>query len=235
MLPILRIVGEDVLFTHWRVKPERLKSTLPAPLTVDTYDGSGWVTVLAHEVTEAGLDAIPVSPFSGFGEVDLRTYVTFNEDQGVFFFSCNTGQELNALLGEQVFGLPHRRASVSFNRRGEEIVVRCRQTGSGSAGRFDVKYQPTGTPSPAEPGSLMEFLAERHTYFSPTDPEKERPGSFIVGSIERDPWQLSDVNTDIRTNTMFDRLPTELPSKPSEAHYSPRFESRFVGRETVKI
>jgi len=235
MVPTLRVVGEEVLFTHWPVEPERLVSLLPDSLTVDTFDETAWVTVLAHEVTEAGLDAVPVSPVSGFGEVDLRTYVTFDGEPGVFFFSCNTGQQLNALLGERVFGLPHQPAAVSLDRRGDQNVLRCRQTDSDVGGRFDATYRPTGTPSPAESGSLAEFLVERHTYFSPTDRETDQPAAFIIGSIEREPWQLSDVDATVRTNTMFDVVSMEPPATAPTFHYSPRFESRFVSRDTASV
>lgn len=235
MLPTLRIVGEDVLFTHWPVDADTLRSVIPEPLDVDTFDGTGWITVLAHEVTEATLDAVPVSPLRPFGEVDLRTYVQYGDDSGVYFFSCNTGQELNALLGEQAFGLPHHRADVSFDRRDDRLILRCQQGNAGSNGRFDVTYQPTGPTAPADAGSLMEFLVERHTYFTPTDAGRESSGSMLIGSIERDPWQIGEVEARIRANTMFGLIDLDTPDVAPTFHYSPRFESRFVDRERVSI
>lgn len=235
MFPTLRLVGEDVLFVHWPVAPATLDSIIPDPLTVETYDDHAWVTVLAHEVTEATLDAVPVSPLPAFGEVDLRTYVQFDGDSGVLFLSCNTGQALNTLLGERTFGLPHRRADVSFDRHDGRILLRCQQADAGSAGRFDVTYQPTGDASPAAPDSLAEFLVERHTYFTPTSRDEGDPTQLTIGTIERDPWDLAPVDANVRNNTMFELIDIEPPTTAPTTHYSPRFESRFVGRETVQI
>ena len=42
-------------------------------MKIDTFDGTGWLTFIAHEVTDATLDAVLVSPLPAFGDVDLRT------------------------------------------------------------------------------------------------------------------------------------------------------------------
>jgi uncharacterized protein YqjF (DUF2071 family) len=80
MFPTLRIVGEDVLFAHWPIEPDTLRSVVPGPIAIDTFDGSGWLTIIAHEVTDATLDAVPVSALPAFGDGDLRTSVEFDGD-----------------------------------------------------------------------------------------------------------------------------------------------------------
>lgn len=234
VLPTLRISGEDVLFAHWPVDPADLEAAVPEPLTVETFEGDAWLTILCHEVTEATLDAAPVSPLAAFGEVDLRTYVRFNGDSGVYFFSCNTGQALNSLLGERAFGLPHRRATVDFDRHDDRIILRASQAGT-AGGRYDVTYQPTATTQPADPDSIAEFLVERHTYFTPTGGDATTPESMLIGSIERDPWQLADVDASIRTNTMFETESLTPPTAEPTFQYSPGFTSLFVDREVVAL
>ncbi|MXR40792.1 hypothetical protein GRX01_05480 [Halobaculum sp. WSA2] len=229
MAPTLRLVGEDVLFASWPVPTTRLEATVPDPLTIDTYDGTGWVTILAHEVTDAGLDAVPMSQFPEFGEVDLRTYVRYDDDPGVHFFSCNTSQRLGTLVGDRSFGLPFTHASIDFDRRGDRTVLRCARSKSAGRGRYDVIYRPTGQPAPADAGSLAEFLVERHTYFTPD----EDAGAMVIGSVERDPWQLAPVDATVRTNSLFETVGLDAPDGDPVFHYSPRFESRFVDRERV--
>jgi hypothetical protein len=234
VLPTLRISGDDVLFAHWPVDAAALEAAVPEPLTVETFDGDAWLTILCHEVTEATLDAVPVSPLAAFGEVDLRTYVRFDGDPGVYFFSCNTGQALNSLLGERAFGLPHRRATIDIDRHNGRVILRAAQSAAGG-GRYDVTYRPMGTPQPADPESLADFLVERHTYFTPTEGDATSTDSMLIGSIERDPWQLASVDASIRTNTMFETASLDAPTAAPTFHYSPGFTSLFVDREVVAL
>lgn len=225
MAPDLRIVGEDVLFVHWPVDPAALEAVIPDGLSVDTYDSSGWVSALAHEVTAAGVDSLPLSPLPTFGEVEFRTYVTHNGEKGVHFFSCDTGQEPTSTLSKQFFSLPYHPASISFNRHDGQITVRSRRTTSPEA-RFDVQYRPSGGVSEAEAGSLAEFLLERHTYYAADDPD-----TLVAGTVQREPWQIGDVDARVRTNTLFEAIGLDSPTTEPVFHYSPRFESNLFDRE----
>lgn len=229
MAPTLRLVGEDVLFASWPVDAEHLATFVPDPLTVETYDGTGWVTILTHEVTSAGIDGVPISPVPAFGEVDVRTYVRHGSDTGVRFLACYTGQRLNTLIGGRAFGLPYRHARIDINRRGKTITVRSQHRDTGVSGRFDVRYRPREPPEPAASDSHAAFIAERHAFFVPeTDAEVMR-----VGTVERDPWQLARVEASIRTNTLLDALGIEPAAETPIVRYSPRFVSRFTGTEEI--
>ncbi len=236
MAPTFRIVGEDVLFAHWPIDVAALEAVVPDPLTIDTFEGSGWISVLTHEVTEATLDALPVSPLPTFGEVEFRTYVRHEGDSGVYFFSCDTGQQLTSIVSDLVFALPYYPATVSFDRRNGQFIVRSRRKTSPQA-RFDVTYQPTGDASTAESGSLEEFLIERHTYFIEDDSDQAdtAPGELVIGHVERDPWQIAPAEANIRVNTLFRSLDMEHPDERPRFHYSPRFESKLVDRERTAI
>jgi len=225
MAPDLRIVGEDVLFAHWPVDVTALEAIVPDGLSVDTYDGSGWVSALAHEVTAAGVDSLPLSPLPTFGEVEFRTYVTHDGNPGVHFFSCDTGQEPTSTLSNQLFSLPYYPASIEVRRHDGQITVRSRRKTESNA-RFDVQYRPTGDNAEAEAGSLAEFLVERHTYYAGADSD-----TLVVGTVERDPWQLTEVDATIRTNTLFESIGLDTPASAPTFHYSPGFESHLVGRE----
>jgi hypothetical protein len=217
----LRLVGRDVLFAHWPVDPESLGEWLHPDLAVDTYDGDGWVGVLAFEVAAAGL----ASPFPAAPQVHLRTYVTHDGEPGVHFVSCDTARRLARVLAGLPFGLPFRAASVDLRRRGERVVVRSR---SASGGRFDARYRPVGEAEPAAPDSRPAFLAERHRYFSPAP-----DGGVIAGTVERDPWRLAPAEAEIETNTLFEAVGLSPPSASPAYEYSPRFEPRFVGTERL--
>ena len=43
---IARLTWSELLFAHWPVAPNILKTRLPAGLTLDTRDGSGWIGIV---------------------------------------------------------------------------------------------------------------------------------------------------------------------------------------------
>lgn len=234
--PALRIVGTDVLFVHWPVPVADLRAVVPEPLEIDTFDGTGWVSVLVHEVTDAALDAVPVSPLPTFGEVEFRTYVAYGDDAGVYFFSCDTGQQLTAAVSDLVFTLPYYPATVSVDRHHGEIIVRSRRRTDPKV-RFDVTYQPGTDASPAKSGSLAEFLVERHTYFTETEPAGDDTDAteLIAGHVEREPWRLASTEATVRVNSLFQSIGLDDPDATPIYHYSPRFESTLVGRDRIPV
>src|SRR5699024_6483821 len=74
------------LFLLWPVSQELLKSLNPAPLEVDTYNGSAWITIAAFHAENSRL---PLSPkWTSLGsvtQINVRTYVTApgSDEEGV--------------------------------------------------------------------------------------------------------------------------------------------------------
>lgn len=236
----LRLVGRDVLFVHWPVPTDAVREVVPEPLTVDTVDGSAWLSVLAHEVSETTLASLPVS--RPFVQVNLRTYVRFDGDPGVYFLSLDAGNRAAALAGRRLFGLPFLPARGSVRRRDGTLVVRCARTARGEPdARFDARYRPTGEPTEVDTDSTTGRLVERHRYFVPGG---DAPGlsramagagrasvepGVLVGEVTRDPWRLAPVDATVRTNTLFAAAGVDPPETATTVEYSPRYESRVVG------
>jgi len=233
MPPQIRLVGRDLLFVHWPVDPSLLRGRLPDPLDLDTVDGSAWVSVDLHELVRVGLDGSRGVPL-GVPQLDFRTYVSHEGDRGVYFLTCDTGQRMNALVGARTFALPFVHAEISLERRGEWVVVRSRRTDETGA-RFDVRYRPAGDVGPVEPGSVPEFLIERHHYYAPAKGSPLNPESsdIVTGEVERAPWQVGPVEVDVRTNTLFEAVGLDPPSEAPLVQYCPTFEPRFVGLERL--
>jgi len=212
----LAVTARDVLFAHWPVAPAAVAPAVPDGLSVATRDGSAWLTVVVLEMT--GVELGPVrSPTRPFAQINLRTYVRHEGDLGVYFLSLDAGDALAARAGRRVWSLPFHAADSEVRRRDETVVVRSRRRRDGA--RFDARYRPDGDASPAESGSLADFLIERHRYYV------ERDGDLAVGEIERDPWQLATAEAEIRTNTLVPAGGPSVPDAEPECHYSPRFES----------
>src|SRR5207253_1311961 len=75
-----KIVGRQswrsLLFMHWPVRPERLRSLVPSRLTLDTFEGMAYVSVTPFSVRRARVRGLPPIPgTASFEEVNVRTYV----------------------------------------------------------------------------------------------------------------------------------------------------------------
>ncbi|MFB6205947.1 MAG: YqjF family protein [Haloglomus sp.] len=241
---LLTTVGRDVLFAHWPVSPARIRPLVPDPLSLDTFDGSAWVSVLAFEnpAVVPGPTVPSWLPDAGFPQVNLRTYVTAGDDPGVYFLSLDAGRRAPALVGRRAFGLPFHHASARLTRRGDEVTVRSRRRDADAV--FAARYRPTGDPFRAAPDSLAEFCIERFRYFLPVT--ERRPASLSsaarsgrdapdvrVGTISRDPWTLRSVEATLRHNTLLDAAGLSAPPADPVVHYSPGFEMG-VGPVTVR-
>jgi uncharacterized protein YqjF (DUF2071 family) len=236
MSALLTVIGRDVLFVHWPVESERLRSMIPDPLELETYDGSTWVSVLALEnpaVTPGSL-RLPERLQRGFPQLNFRTYVRLGDEPGVYFLSLDSGRRASATMGRRAFGLPFHYARMQMTRRGEEITFRSHRRGNGSpAAVFQARYQPAGEPYQASPGSLEEFCVEHFRYYLPApedlridilQPFASDRDSVYVGTIEREPWQLQPLTATLRTNTLFEAAGLQPPSADPILQYSPGFE-----------
>ena len=91
----MRQVWHDLLFAHWPVTPDELRSLVPAPLELDLYDGRAWVAVTPFHMSGVRIRGFPPMPgMSAFPELNVRTYVKFDGVPGVFFFSLDAGNRL---------------------------------------------------------------------------------------------------------------------------------------------
>lgn len=232
-----------MLFAHWRLDPEAVAAVLPDPLAVDTFDGSAWVSALALEnrSVSPGSLRLPTALERGVPQLNLRTYVTLDGDDGVYFLSLDTGLRAAALAGRGVFGLPFDHARMRLTRRGDRITFRSRRSGgSTSPAVFQARYRPEGERYRAAPGSLAAFCIEHYRYFLPAADADgaaalrtvgaEQAGT-VVGRIDRDPWDLRPVSATIRENTLFEAAGLPTPTAEPVFHYSPGFEMGVLAEE----
>ena len=78
--------------SHWPVPVGQLRRVVPAPLSVDTFDGQAWLGVVAFRLTDVHLRGLPNAPGAAhFPEVNLRTYVTLDGQPGVLFLNLLDG------------------------------------------------------------------------------------------------------------------------------------------------
>src|ERR1700674_1035433 len=93
----------DLLFAHWPVDAEKLRALIPERLEIDTFDGRAWLAVVPFRMTNVRLRGTPAVPWlSAFPELNMRTYVTYDGEPGVWFFSLDAGNSLAVAIARMV-------------------------------------------------------------------------------------------------------------------------------------
>lgn len=170
-----------LLFVHWDVDPAMVRPLVPQEFELDLFDERAYIGLVPFEMSE-------VRPsFSGpigldFYELNLRTYITFQGEPGVYFFSLDASSALAVLGARALFGLPYFTATMASSEphpvcrmswaRGprppppapaDEVLFTSSRHKGGADCR--VRYR-VGRELPAsKPGTLQFFLLERYFLF----------------------------------------------------------------------
>lgn len=107
--PMMLQSWKDVAFVHWRYDPEVVQKRLPDGLTVDTFEGSAWVGVVAFHMEQIRPPGAPGIPYLGtFPETNVRTYVRGQDDQpGVWFDSLDVNRLVPVAVARLTYRLPY--------------------------------------------------------------------------------------------------------------------------------
>ncbi|NNE91236.1 MAG: DUF2071 domain-containing protein [Verrucomicrobiales bacterium] len=202
---VMRQTWSNLLFLHWRVRPESIQQTLPEGLFVDTFDDSAWLGVVPFEmrnIRPAGLFSVPWLSF--FLELNVRTYVHDEQgNPGVWFYSLDTNRWLAYKIARTFFKLPYFPANMKMSRRDDGLLgYRAHRTGEVGPGSEFV-YSPADRDdelATAEVGTLEFFLLERYLLFS----HDERRRRLFSGQVNHEPYQFQ--NADVRE---WDAAPVE--------------------------
>ncbi len=99
----------DAVFLHWKVNAEELKKFIPKDLEIDLIENSAWISLVAFDMENIRPRHLPAfPPISYFHEINIRTYVKFNNKTGVYFLSIEGGKELSCRIAKNMSGLPYR-------------------------------------------------------------------------------------------------------------------------------
>jgi len=204
---------EDLLFAHWRVPAEELRTHVPHQLEVDEHDGSAWLGITPFRLTGLrGRGTVPLPYVSSFLELNVRTYVRAEDKPGIWFFSLDASSRVAVEVARRTYKLPYFHARMSAARRGEWVDYECSRIDE--AGRvFSGSYRPAGAVFNAEPDSLEWFLAERYCLYT-TD---ER-GVLARADIHHELWPLQQAEAEIALASI---SPLELRGEPL-LHFSRR-------------
>jgi len=207
----------DLLFAHWPLDPDALRSKVPANLPLDVFDGRAWIGVIPFHMTNVGPRSMPSLPgLSAFPELNVRTYVTLNGKPGVYFFSLDAGSTLAVIGARTMFNLPYYRAAMSVHTAARRVTYRSARRSAVNA-QFLGTYEPVGVASPAVPGTLEYFLTERYCLY-----HRDHQSAPYRLEIHHPPWALQPARARLVRNGLADVNGLALPSAPPLLHFSKR-------------
>ncbi|MCF7688407.1 MAG: DUF2071 domain-containing protein [Cephaloticoccus sp.] len=215
--PVMQQQWAQLLFLHWSWDPAVIQRTLPAGLTVDTYEGKAWVGLVPffmRHVRPAGWP--PVPGISNFLELNVRTYVHDAAGRpGVWFYSLDCNQWLAVKVARTFFHLPYEHAKMSARICPEDGAVDYlaqRRGISATAGASRFRYRLAGTTVELEPGTLEFFLLERYRLFA-FDQRKSR---LLSGQVAHRPYQFGPAVISACDDTMMRLADLDPLGRPAE-------------------
>lgn len=200
---------QQVLFGHWKVSPDLLRSLIPQHVSLDIVDGHAWVSIVAFTMRNTRPKMLPpFSPISDFHEINMRTYVTRNGKAGVYFLSMEGSKRASATLSKMLSGLPYQYADMSVKhtaQNGDYYSINKRNgfTLKASCETGEILNQKT---------PLDYWLTERYCLYD------DRRG-FQKFEVHHAEWPLLTVSKSDWLDYRFGNM--ILNTTPDIVHYSP--------------
>lgn len=195
---LMAATWENLLFCHWPVSTASLDALVPQSLDVDTYEGRGWVGIVALRLRGVRLHGLLPPPIlSTFPALNVRTYVTAAGRPGIFFLSLDAPSGLAVAVAKGLYRLPYFRARMSMTTEDDWIDFSAERSKAAARRRaFRARYRPTGAPFEPGPGSLERFLTERYCLYVV---EGRR---VFRAEIHHPPFELQAAEAEIEEKTM---------------------------------
>ena len=211
----------NLFFAHWRVPPDTLQAVLPHGLSVDTFDGDGWLGMVPFAMDKVRPWWCPAVPgISWFLETNLRTYVTLPDGRsGVWFFSLDATKRLAVHVARKFWHLPYFDADLSLRRNTDGVSYRGTRPGQPTAS-YEAEMS-LNSPLPlavAAEGTLEHFLLERYVLFA-----RRRDGQYYLGNVHHSPYTVCTPQRVTVRQTLAAAIgcPIEPDRQPDHIAFSP--------------
>lgn len=200
---IIRQSWEDLIFMHWPVPETDLRPFVPSELELDLYNGMAWIAIVPFHMKDIQFRGLPRIPFGNqLLELNVRTYVTFKGEPGVYFISLDANHSLGVFLARTLFGLRYLNAQIRLDKQGNDLHFSSRRTHYGmSPSHFHARFKISNSIHTYNPGSLMNWLTERYMLWT------VRGSSIYKGPIEHKHWELQPAESNVVINEIVDFLP----------------------------
>lgn len=222
---IMRQSWRNVLFVHYPVSSEYLRTYIPSSLEIDTYKGTAWLGMVAfmmEGIFPRGLSSISLTP--SFSEINVRTYVHFNGKPGVYFLSLDVNDWASYTIARRWYRLPYQRTNISYQQEGETFYFESarKSTAVDSPISIQIKYTPLSEVYFPKEGTLDHWLTERYCLFS-----SNKKGNIFCGEIHHQPWPIQNVKAEINRNTLYTPFKKDNTNLQPLYHFSKGVDTLF--------
>jgi len=170
----------NVLLLHWSVDPDLLQNLIPKPLKLDVINDTAYISVIGFNIKNFRTAMIPLPFLSSFGEINVRTYVTYKGVKGIYFFSLHA-DKLSAVLGARLFyQLPYRKAVI---RQSNNIL--CAK--NDNAPKLNIHLNYSAFSDNVQKSTHDIWLTERHAFYQSV------AGDLYRCDIHHREWPLQKV------------------------------------------
>lgn len=204
----------DLLFLHWEYPVAEIQHSLPAGLTVDSYQGKAYVGLVPFFMCHIRPRFVPaIPPISNFLEINVRTYVyDANGLPGVWFYSLDTNSWLAVQVARRFFKLPYFYAQMSASEKPDQTISYQSWRRASSAGTTShFTHQPQGQTHFAQAGSLEFFLAERYILFAHAGNSR-----LYHGYVHHSPYPLQLVQVSQWNDHLLEMAGLTRPQRPPD-------------------
>ncbi len=227
----------DLLFLHWPVPVDSLRPLVPEELEIDLHDGVAYVGLVPFSMRDVHPRGLPAwRPMSDFHETNVRTYVhRRGRDPGVWFFSLDAANAAAVAIARTWFHLPYWTARMRVQHDNPQpgalsyYSERRWTSVTGHRPGCRIACLPTGSPAPAEPGTLDHFLVERYLLYA-FDPHKHR---LFRGQVHHSPYQVQPARILDCDENLLAAAGITHPSAQPISHFSTGVDVDVYGLERL--
>ncbi|UZW65732.1 DUF2071 domain-containing protein [Priestia flexa] len=191
-------------------------------MNIDTFEGKAFISLVPFTMTGIRFKGTPSVPrISQLHELNVRTYVEYQGERGVYFFSLDATNALGVWIARRFFHLPYLHADIMVNKRGELTEFQCRRKHKGFQHKeILLTYKPISAPYYTKEGTVDEWLTDRDRLFTV---HKQK---VFRGKLFHQPWILQDGHYSMKKNTI---TTAYLPINKDETivHYAQHLVTYF--------
>jgi len=201
----------DLLFAHWELPLDAVRSLVPQSLEIDTFDGRTYVGVVPFRMTGVTRRPFPAMPWlSAFPELNVRLYVRYDGKPGVYFLSLDAGNPVAVWAARTFFHLPYRWSAMRMSGTAETgFQFASRRRLSRAKAEFEASWRPNGQAFIPQEGTLERFLVERYCLYT-----TDRRGRMLRGEVHHEPWTVQPAQAEIQADALLETHGLKVDGKP---------------------
>ena len=196
----------NALFLHWKVPFAALRKLVPVGLTLDTFYGNAYVSLVAFTMQKIRLRNLPAIKFvSEFDEINIRTYIDNDNRKGVYFLSIEAEKQLSVYIAKALSGLPYRKSNI------HRTLGNCKSVNLRDRSSLDTEFEVKKVLT--QKAALDHWLTERYCLYH------DKAEVIYRYDIHHKEWEIKDVHMK-RLNLDYKIGDLNLTNEPDSIHYS---------------